>query len=150
MKYNETFSYSESTGLATCRIKYEDQEFIGKAKCHPDDMEFATEFVGCEIARHRAVIKVFKHIIKEDRIAIKTLQDFYNSIAASRSMRQNYWLKQKFLNEIASYQEDIKTAQSVIDKAKIELVAYTTGKDHFYKILKQIRNRAADKTNQSI
>ena len=147
MKYNETFSYDENTGYAACSIKYEDQEFIGEAKCHPDDMEFATEFVGCEIARNRAAIKIFKHIIKEDRIAIKTLQDFYNSIATSRSMRKNYWLKQKFLNEIASYQEDIKTAKSAIAKAKIELVAYTTGKDSFYKTLREIRNRNADKTN---
>lgn len=150
MNDKETFVYDENTGRTKCYLRYEDKDFIGEARCHPDDMEFATEFVGCEIARMRATTKVLKYIVKEDRIAIKALKDFYNNIAESKSMKQNDWLRQKFLNEIDSYEEDIKDIKMAIETIKVKLTAYTTGKDSLYKSLRKVRERRSDKINKSI
>ena len=57
------FTYSEETGVTTCILTdTKNNTYIGKAHCHPDDIDMKNEMTGSEIAYRRAYIQFLKHI----------------------------------------------------------------------------------------
>ena len=148
-KCEETFCYDNETHQTICYLSIGDQVYEGKARCHPDDIEFATEYVGCEIARSRAIEKALRQIIKEDVIALKAIGDFYKSVKDSRSLRDNnFWIKTKLLNKIKEYEEDIEEAKKHIAILGGSIKTYTAGKSALYEQIKKLRKgKSADKSN---
>ena len=60
MTKNITYEYNE--GSAKCIINYNGFDFIGLAKCHPEDEDMKSEYTGCAIASMRAEIEMLTHI----------------------------------------------------------------------------------------
>lgn len=52
--------YDEETGVSKVRIQTPYGVFKGKAKLHPDDINYDSRYAGCELAELRAVIKAYK------------------------------------------------------------------------------------------
>lgn len=54
-------SYNPETGEATVVMQHMGVKFVGEAKCHPDEMDKASEYAGCKYAEIRAIIKALKY-----------------------------------------------------------------------------------------
>ena len=139
----EEHIYNEETGKSKYIIKYDGLVFVGKAKCHPDDVPFANEKAGAQIARSRAIIKMFKYEIRKLSYQTKALKDFYNSVCGSKTFSRNPWLKKKFMDEIDSYGYEIIELQQSIETVEKSLKNYLNLKAELYK--KLLKNR--DKNN---
>lgn len=84
-KIKPIFHYDKETGCSTCVIETKYGKFSGTACCHPDDMDMASEKVGCEIAYSRAAIESLKY--ERDCIinpALKALKQLYFSMKHSK------------------------------------------------------------------
>lgn len=71
--------------MAVCTITDGDNVFEGKAYCHEQDMDFASERTGLFIAEGRAVIKRYQHI-KNNKLkpAIGALKHVENNAKQSK------------------------------------------------------------------
>ena len=138
----EEHIFNEETGKTKYIIKYDGLVFVGKAKCHPDDIPFANEKTGAQIARSRAVIKMLKYEIKKLSYQTKALKDFYNSVRGSRTFDRNPWLKKKFMDEIDTYGYEIMELQHSIETVEKSLKNYLTTKAELYKKLLKSRGKS--------
>lgn len=46
--------------LIAIAVTYRGQQYVGISICHPDDADFRSELVGCNIAHMRAIKKAIK------------------------------------------------------------------------------------------
>lgn len=128
MKEKYQFDFNSAVGVSTCIITDENNnQFIGKAYCLSEDMEFLSEITGCYIAEQRAKIKQYK-FIKQKLIAQKELlADIQKNQSISKSTKR----------EIAKhYQEinnnDIQIIRNQIRLLEIDLKNYIDEKETFY------------------
>lgn len=56
------FNWNPQSGVATCILTYKNITFKGEAMCHPDDLDFLSQYTGSYIAELRAEIKMWQHI----------------------------------------------------------------------------------------
>lgn len=52
--------YDEESGVSKVRIQTPYGVFKGKAKLHPNDINYDSRYAGCELAELRAVVKAYK------------------------------------------------------------------------------------------
>ena len=64
MRFKDSGTVKE-TGYSTVIVEHKGNEYMGQAKCHPDD-EFS-EFTGCRYAQERAEIKALKDELKQKK-----------------------------------------------------------------------------------
>ena len=89
-KIKPIFHYDKETGCSTCVIETKYGKFSGTACCHPDDMDMASEKVGCEIAYSRAAIDSLKY--ERDNVikpSLKALKQLYYSMNRSKRFNPN-------------------------------------------------------------
>lgn len=106
--------YNKDTGVSTVVLSNELGNFTGVARCHPDDR--GSRFIGCEIAEHRATIKVLKEQLRIAENQRKAFEIYVDTI----SQKKNYNPKTneacharrflaEFENKVKSYKLYIKT-----------------------------------------
>ena len=144
MKYKlKASDFDLTTGISFATIQTPFGEFTGISKMHPKE-KIASNFIGCENAEKRAIIKALKEQKKLIMAQRKIMQEYYNLISnmkgfnkdskeASKARKYIYDLNDK----IYYISHNIKEIYSTIkkqDEARTEL-------------LKNIRKKKMNKDN---
>lgn len=72
--------YDSTTGKSTVALADRYGQYIGYAKLHPDDKENESNYMGCNIAEKRALIKMLKSRRKRIKIKLNATENIINEI----------------------------------------------------------------------
>lgn len=131
------FNWDPQSSIATCILTYKNMTFIGEAKCHPDDLDFSSQYTGSYIAELRAEIKMWQHIRLND---IKSKIDILRCLLANldHSAKTNihsyeYKMIKKQKEEL---QKELQEIDNIIKDLKESLYNYIKLKDDFHSRLR--------------
>jgi hypothetical protein len=84
------YDYNIENNVSTCIIKDKNREYVGKAYCHPEDLEFKSQITGTNIAEVRAQIKRLQSIKNNEiKPALKSLKHLLNNMKTSKHFNKN-------------------------------------------------------------
>ena len=131
-----THTWDKENYIAKCEIQDHDMRFVGEAKCHPDDEEFASAITGGYIAEGRAYIKLYQHtknfVVKPQ---IDILQYTLSSIKSSKYYSPKSIGAIKVEQELARKKSEYEQLKLAIDKEKRNLKDYIADKDKLHRFL---------------
>lgn len=141
-------SFSPETGKSICTIKINNNEFIGVAQCHPDDMDMMSELTGQNIAKLRAIVKCYQHhknnVLRPQLQSLRHLKSLYEN--NSKCNINNYEFK-LLSSQIYSLEQAIKTTKEYIYGLQKDISNYINMKDSFYIAIR--RKRGQKQLNQT-
>lgn len=125
-------NYDKESGISCVKIATECGIFYGYALLNPEDKEYESEFLGCEIAEMRAISDYYKRKIHFLKTRLLTLYDIARDIRNNPqfdSEHFEYQLIQKRIKQneeqkklYKEYISDIKEAIEYRLDARVELV----------------------------
>lgn len=130
------FFWDEEEGLATCRLTDGKKTFYGEAVCHPDDKDFQSERVGCEIALRRAEIDMLKQIKYEQKLIYDTINHVYSTMNHSSKYNPDSYEAKSIQRELANALLDYVSFSEILKERKQALRTYIENKEGFYKKLR--------------
>ena len=124
-------------GIIKCIIN---DNYIGIAKCHKDDMDMYSEKTRQTIAQYKALIKYRKaklNELKKEYYAIKKFADYLKFKTHPK------WIE-KYMDEFKS-----RMAKAEVDYEieKEALKSYIEGKDKFYNSVRKMRTQRDNRNN---
>ena len=135
MTKNITYEYNE--GSAKCIINYNGLDFIGMAKCHPEDEDMESERVGMTIAETRASIKVISFIRDyEVKPQLKILNHLYANMRRSKYYSPNSYEAKMLRSQIRVIEKELATINNQIADERKFVKDYIDGKDKLYQRLR--------------
>ena len=127
----------KETGYSTVIIKHKGNEYVGQAKCHPDDT--FSEFTGCRYAQERAEIKALKDDWKQKKhdcdecrkylIAVSQYAGFDKESSTAKAMFRQLNRRIKEVNKLAE----------IISKKQFNLQVAIKQQDSFNNKIEQMR-----------
>ena len=142
MKNNRPiFHYDKETGCSTCVIETKYGKFSGTACCHPDDMDMASEKVGCEIAYSRAAIDSLKY--ERDNVikpSLKALKQLYYSMNRSKRFNPKSYEYKMLRRQIECWEFDLAVIGDMIDTERTWIRDYINTKEALYQNIRANRN----------
>ena len=140
-KTKPIFHYDKETGCSTCVIETKYGKFSGTACCHPDDMDMASEKVGCEIAYSRAATDSLKY--ERDNIikpSLKALKQLYYSMNRSKNFNPKSYENKMLKRQIENWEYDLITINNMIKTEKKYIHNYIETKEILYQHLRANRD----------
>ena len=136
------FDWNPETGVATCIITYKDQEFIGTAICHPEDMDLISERTGSYIAECRAY-RIYYRYIREVEIkpALNALKHAYNIMSQSKYFNENSHEAQVMRKQIAYYEDALLMIRRSMYVEAQSLREYIKNKDIVYNRIRKANKK---------
>lgn len=135
MTKNITYEYNE--GSAKCIINYNGLDFIGMAKCHPEDEDMESERVGMTIAETRASVKVISFIRDyEVKPQLKILNHLYANMRRSKYYNPNSYEAKMLRSQIRVIEKELATINNQIADERKFVKDYIDGKDKLYQRLR--------------
>jgi hypothetical protein len=138
------YTWDETTGTATCRIPYNHSEYIGVAKCHPEDEDFKSELIGSELAYSRACIKVLQAIKNEKRAQLQVLKELYGSLDPSPRFNPNSFEAKMMRKKMDEVKADIEMAKDCICLVREDIDKDITKAENFYQKVRKNRKQRDD------
>ena len=133
-----TFTWDETTGVATCCINYNGVMIQKEAHCHEEDLDFISERTGCYIAESRAIIALLQYKKNNElRPKISVLKHAKNTIEQSKHFNaksHDYITISKLLKDLEFELREIKLK---IHMEKSYLNEYLMNKDLIYKSIRK-------------
>lgn len=121
---------------ATCIIKDKDLEFIGIAKCHPDDKQYAGAITGGYIAEGRAFIKMYQHtknnVLKPQ---VQVLEHTLHIIKGNKNYNPKDVAARKLEQELIRKKSNLEMIKRSIQNEKDNLKKYIESKDRLHQKL---------------
>ena len=127
----------KETGYSTVIIKHKGNEYVGQAKCHPDDT--FSEFTGCRYAQERAEINALKDEWKQKKhdcdecrkylIAVSQYAGFDKESSTAKAMFRQLNRRIKEVNKLAE----------IISKKQFNLQVAIKQQDSFNNKIEQMR-----------
>ena len=127
----------KETGYSTVIIKHKGNEYVGQAKCHPDDT--FSEFTGCRYAQERAEINALKDEWKQKKhdcdecrkylIAVSQYAGFDKESSTAKAMFRQLNRRIKEVNKLAE----------IISKKQFNLQVAIKQQDSFNSKIEQMR-----------
>ena len=140
-KIKPIFHYDKETGCSTCVIETKYGKFSGTACCHPDDMDMASEKVGCEIAYSRAAIDSLKY--ERDNVikpSLKALKQLYYSMNRSKRFNPKSYEYKMLKRQIECWEFDLAVIGDMIDTERTWIREYINTKEALYQNIRANRN----------
>ena len=140
-KIKPIFHYDKETGCSTCVIETKYGKFSGTACCHPDDMDMASEKVGCEIAYSRAAIDSLKY--ERDNVikpSLKALKQLYYSMNRSKRFNPKSYEYKMLRRQIECWEFDLSIINDMIDTERTWIRNYINTKEALYQNIRANRN----------
>ena len=140
-KIKPIFHYDKETGCSTCIIETKYGKFSGTACCHPDDMDMASEKVGCEIAYSRAAIDSLKY--ERDNVIkprLKALKQLYYSMNRSKKFNPKSYEYKMLKRQIECWEFDLAVINDMIDTERTWIRDYINTKEALYQNIRANRN----------
>lgn len=141
-KIKPIFHYDKETGCSTCVIETKYGKFSGTACCHPDDMDMASEKVGCEIAYSRAAIDSLKY--ERDNIikpSLKALKQLYYSMRHSKKFNPKSYENKMLKRQIENWEMDLNNINTMIKSENDWIRDYINTKEILYTNIRNNRNK---------
>lgn len=135
------YNWDDENKIATCTIRDEEGHiFQGKAVCHPEDIEFANEYVGYDIATERAIIDYLKYLKRDVLMpGLKALNQLYYSINKSKEFSYKHYEARMLMRQIRIKESDIEIIKEEISQRYANLTQYIDSKSETYKKLREMR-----------
>lgn len=131
----EFLGLDETQGIAQYKITYKNLDFIGIAKCHPDDKDFQSKLVGAYIAETRAWIKFYQH--KKNNILKPKIQVLKEVLEHCKNKKSyEYFL---ILKTLRRNNFELDTVNKEIVQLKQDLKTYVEGKEQFYQKIRKYK-----------
>lgn len=141
MKYKHL--WDKETKTATCiYIIPNGIQFVGVAKCHPDDDEFCSEITGGTIAESRAFHKYLKYCLREQKQELTALKHLQSSIQYSKQHNPDSYETKMLGKAIKLHEEDI-------DFLRKELVIHDNYIKNYIESLDRYHQRLKDKGKEN-
>lgn len=141
MKLREEYSYNQETGKAIFTYYYKNIPFSGHAAAHPDDLDFANQTTGLNIAEARAAIKLNKFIRNfEIRPALEELIKLQNLYKARKYYKPELYENKILEQRIEELKNDWETTNNDIADAQKFLKDYISLKEKTYQKLRMAKN----------
>ena len=140
-KIKPIFHYNKETGCSTCIIETKYGKFSGTACCHPDDMDMASEKVGCEIAYSRAAIDSLKY--ERDNVikpSLKALKQLYYSMNRSKKFNPKSYEYKMLKRQIECWEFDLAVINDMINTERTWIRDYINTKEALYQNIRANRN----------
>ena len=142
---NIIFNYDKENYKASCIIEDKNIIGVGNATCHPDDVKYVSENIGCHIAEQRAKI----HFLQNRREcsfkpALEALNHLYSTMIQSRNFNQHSYEAKRIRKEIKNLKNEIQKTNNLIINIQTHLKDYIDYKDKFnqlYNTKNRIKNK---------
>lgn len=140
-------------GYTTCIIKSANssREFIGEARCHPDDADMMSQKTGYEIAFQRAKIQAIRAYRDELKAQLRALNQLYYSMNKSKRFNEKSYENRMLQRQIRMTNFDLATIREDLATEEQNLRTYIEEKEKFYKRIRHNRKidiiPVEDKTN---
>lgn len=134
-------NYFYENGHSYFIIKYKGKEFLGKAKCHIEDMDMESERIGLTIAEIRAQIKMLCFIRdNEIKPKLKALSHLQNNIQMSKYHNPNSHETQMLNRQVRIAQEELAAVNNEIADSRKFLNDYIQGKEKLWQKIRRTKN----------
>ena len=130
-------NFNKQTGESIVILADKYGRYIGKAKCHPDDKEYISEFMGCNLAEKRAQIKGLKNKLHITKIKINTIKMILEDIENIDNNQKNIKI---LLQYIKNYRVEIEKIKEKIKELESEIITRIKIGDYIIKKLKGQQN----------
>lgn len=114
--------FDEESGVSTVTLnslRY--GNFVGHAQLHPEDADHASAIAGCEYAEMRANIKYMKTRLKEVRIQLKTMENYYATISSMRGFNVDGVEARRARRQIYDYRREVQEWKDAIKSERKRL-----------------------------
>lgn len=133
--YKTDYAYEDNTAYFI--IHYKGQTFMGKAHCHPDDLDMESERTGLTIAEARAHIKLKKFQKKfEIEPVVNALRHMVNNIQSSTHHNARAYESCMMRSQYAHWVEKLAEIKTDIADEEKYLKEYIDQKDKLYRKLR--------------
>lgn len=131
--------YNDTNKTALCEYRYKHHTFYGVAECHEDDLDFASELVGLDLAEQRAYLEYLK--VKREELAIRyqTLKGFYEQLKADKNFDTNSTYSRKMAAEIVYCHYELSDCRAAIRDIPKRLDAKIKGREDLYQKIRKAR-----------
>lgn len=149
MKFEPIFTWNEETGESTCTLTdYKTgKKYVGKAMCHPDDVDMMSEKTGSELAFRRAEVNALRGLRDEVKSELNALNKLYNNVKTS-SKHSPYGYETIMLKRhIKMTEEELATIKTLITEESAAIRELIDIKENFYN---RVRLRRMAKAQQSL
>jgi hypothetical protein len=134
------FQYDPETMESICILTSGNTSFVGKAQCHKDDADFASEKTGQTIAQFRATIKYFQHIKNNElKPKLNALKQLYYSMNRSKHFNPKSYEAKMLFRQIRLKEEDLEFCKNAIQKTKRYIKEYIDQKEQNYQLIRKKR-----------
>lgn len=132
-------NYNEDRKEATCKYRYKHHEFIGSSKCHEDDYDFSSKFVGLGLAEQRAYLEYLK--VKREELAVRyqTLKGFYEQLKADKNFDVNSTYSRKMAAEIVYCHYELTDCRMAIREIPKRMDSSIKAREEMYQKLRKTR-----------
>lgn len=143
MKHNKPrFCWDPEAHIATCIVNVNDKVFCGVATCHPEDLDFESEKVGCNIAYARAAISVLQDRVNNDlKPRLASLHQLYYAINRSKYYDAGSYPARMLMQHMEHLTDEITATKEQIKKVKADLRQYIADKEKLYDTMRTNRQK---------
>ena len=126
--YKTDYAYEDNTAYFI--IHYKGQTFMGKAHCHPDDLDMESERTGLTIAEARAYIQMLKAKKKyEIQPKIDVLRHLLTNIQSSKRHDPKAYESCMLRSQLAHWEDKLEEINTDIADEERSLQDYIKQKD---------------------
>lgn len=141
------YSWDEVSGTASCILTYDQKQFVGTAKCHPDDKDMMNANTGYEIATRRASIQVYRYHRDTLKSQLQVLNQLYYAMSTSKHFNPKSYENRMLQKQINLIKTDLNTIKEMIVETQNSLKEYIKLKDDFYVAIRKNRAKKSNKAN---
>lgn len=120
------FTFNENTGITTCTIEVNQLKIKGIARKHPEETA-ENRFAGEEIAYNRAIINLYKWIIRNElKPQIKQLNHIMTCYTMNRTLKEALKVPEIKIvyKELKRREEEVEIFKDIIAAYKYNLSSY--------------------------
>lgn len=141
------YSWDEVSGTASCILIYDQKQFVGVAKCHPDDKDMMNANTGYEIATRRASIQAYRYHRDMLKSQLEALNQLYYSMNKSKRFNPKSYENIMLQRQINLIKTDLDTIKEMLVETQNNLKEYIKLKDDFYVAIRKNRAKKNNKAN---
>ena len=127
----------KETGYSTVIIKHKGNEYVGQAKCHPDDT--FSEFTGCRYAQERAEINALKDEWKQKKHDCDECRKYLIAVSQYAGFDKESSTAKAMFRQLNRRIREVNKLAEIISKKQFNLQVAIKQQDSFNSKVEQMR-----------
>ena len=136
MRFLDSCTVKE-TGYSTVIIKHKGNEYVGQAKCHPDDT--FSEFTGCRYAQERAEINAIKDEWKQKKHDCDECRKYLIAVSQYAGFDKESSTAKAMFRQLNSRIKEVNKLAEIISQKQFNLQVAIRQQDSFNNKIEQMR-----------